>query len=145
MPSVREKVANMIALAQISSSDIIYDLGSGDGRLVFAALDAGAKKGTGYEINPILVKKSQWWAQRKKYGERASFVCQSMFGASLHDADVVFLYQLSKTMVLLEEKLLKELKPGARVVSSTFPFKDWKPVKIDGKVLLYIKDASVPV
>lgn len=137
VPSTTKDVENMIALAEIGPEDQVVDLGSGDGRLVFAANKAGAFLATGYEINRWLCwhcRAKTWFKQIK---ERIKFKHQSFRLASLHDVDVVFVYLLPAIMVDIEKKLRTELKPGARVIANTFSFEHWPVEATKGRISRY--------
>jgi len=139
VPTPRKIVQKMIALAHIGPDDIAIDLGSGDGRVTMAAAEAGARRALGFEIQPLLVLYSQWKARRKGLRGRAIFINGSFWKTDLSKVTVVFLYQLPNVMEKLEQKLLRELPSGARVISHGFVFKTWQPEKTDGKVRLYRK------
>jgi len=139
VPTKMPIVEQMVRLAEIKPGMRVADLGSGDGRLVFAALKAGADQAVGYEINPWLVWRSRQTARRLGLQNRATFIRRSMFEAEVKDLNIIFLYQLPNTMLLLNDKLWRELPPGARVVSNGFKFKDWAPIKEEGPVRVYAK------
>ena len=133
----RKAVDAALKMAGVKKGDVFYDLGSGDGRVVFAAAALGAKA-TGVEINPTLW---MWSACRSVLGKsRANFILASFFDVNLRDADVVFVYTWPKTNEKLQAKLERELKKGARIISHRFTFPGWKPVATDDgqKLFLYI-------
>ncbi len=138
VPSKREHVRAMIRLAGITPNDRVVDLGSGDGRIVLAAIQAGAKEGTGYEIVPTLVWFSRFCAWHARLTTRAHFRCQSMWSADLSHTNVVFLYQLPSAMKPLEQFLIEQLPQGARIVSNGFLFPTLPLVRKDGDASLYI-------
>ena len=127
-----------LRLSRLKKGERFYDLGSGDGRAVFAASEIGAKA-VGVEINPVLWLWSACASILRKKGE--SFLLQSFYDVHLWDADAVFIYTWQGTNNKLEKKLKLELKKGARVVSHCFIFPNWKPAKIDKrhKLFLYVK------
>ena len=127
----------MVGLANIQKGNIIYDLGSGDGRLLFLSLNAGAGKAIGIEINPLLVLWSNFRALilSKKHAHTR---WGNFWRADLTDADVVFVYLLPWRMGKLARKLKKELKPGARIVSNSFIFPDWKILRQDRVNHIYV-------
>jgi SAM-dependent methyltransferase len=119
--------AEMLKLAAVTARDIVYDLGSGDGRLVIAAArDLGAY-GVGVEIDPRLIGASRESAQRAGVVTRTEFVWQDLFAVSVAPASVVTLYLLPEINLRLRPKLLAELSPGSRVVSHNFDMGDWTP------------------
>ncbi|NDJ15715.1 class I SAM-dependent methyltransferase [Myxacorys almedinensis] len=137
VPTPQNVVNAMLNFANVTPTDFVYDLGSGDGRLVLTAVQKFGATGIGIEINPGLVQRSQASAaQLGISGEactvvpcanRATFFQQDLFQTDLRKASVVTLYLLPKINVKLRPKLLSELKPGSRVVSHAFGMGDWKP------------------
>jgi hypothetical protein len=118
----------MLKVGNVNSNDVVYDLGSGDGRLVITAVQKfGAKRGVGIEINPGLVNKSNENARQAGVSNRVQFLQQDLFKTDFREASVVTLYLLPKINVELRPKLLSELKPGTRVVSHAFGMGDWRP------------------
>jgi len=130
-----EVVEKAVKLAETRKGEKFYDLGSGSGRVVRKAAEAGADA-IGVEINPAYYL----WAQAKKVlrGGKERYLLQSFHTVDLRDADVVYLYTWQKTNQRLQKKLWKELKPGARVVTLAFTLPNWKPAKTDKKNLLYL-------
>lgn len=140
VPTWKKDVERMVSLAGVRSSDKVYDLGCGDGRLVFAAARIGARA-TGIEIFilPYL------YVRIKSYFKpRTKILFGDMFNLNVSDADVVFIFLMSKSYQRIATKLERELKPGSRVVSSCWPVKGWedklqKTDKPDNKTLpLYL-------
>ena len=139
VPTRRKTVLVMITLANIMPNDVAMDLGSGDGRLTIAAAEAGARRALGFEIQPLLTWYARAAAKWKGLGGRTVFINKSFWRADLSHITVVFIYQLPSVMKKLEEKLLRELPSGARVVSNEFIFNNWQPEKIEGNIRLYRK------
>jgi cyclopropane fatty-acyl-phospholipid synthase-like methyltransferase len=137
VPTSREKVARMLRLAQLTSGDRLVDIGSGDGRLVIEAARQGAVA-SGFELNPILV----WWSRRKiravHLETKAQISWKDFWHQDFSSFDVVTVYGIGHIMGLLEKKLLRELRPGARVVSNSFPFPTWEG-KSEGGLFVYVK------
>lgn len=128
VPTPESVVMAMLQLANVNRNDTVYDLGSGDGRLVItAAQKFGAKRGVGVEINPGLVNRSIENAKQAGVSDRVQFFQQDLFKTDFSEASVVTLYLLPKINLELRPKLLSELKPGSRVVSHAFGMGDWKP------------------
>lgn len=138
IPSQMDRVAEMIRVAKLTSTDVAIDLGSGDGRIVIAAARAGAR-GIGYEIHLGLVWLSRLNALRAGVAPRTAFLCRSMWKADLSTVTVVFLYQIPYAMRSIGEKLRKELPPGARIVSNAFLLTGWEPVREENGVRVYEK------
>jgi SAM-dependent methyltransferase len=123
----------MLRLAQVTADDLVYDLGSGDGRIVIAAARDFGARAVGIEIDPRLVVSSTRWAERERVADRVRFVQQDLFATDLRPATVVTLYLTREVNLSLRPKLLGELRPGARVISHRFDMGDWTP---DGRVEL---------
>jgi SAM-dependent methyltransferase len=115
----------MLRLAGVDRDDVVYDLGSGDGRIVIAAARDFGARGVGIEIDPRLVAQSTRSAERAGLAERVRFVQQDLFETDLRPATVVTLYLTRELNLRLRAKLLRELRPGARVVSHHFDMGDW--------------------
>ena len=120
----------MLELGRVTSSDVVYDLGSGDGRIVIAAARDYGARGVGVEIDPALVAESNATARRLGLGDRVRFVEQDIFKTDLRGATVVTLYLGADLNRRLRPKLLAELPPGSRIVSHDFDMGDWKPDRI---------------
>ena len=128
VPTPNEVVEEMLKMANVSNGDVVFDLGSGDGRIPITAVKKyGAKRATGVEINPDLVKKSRENAKQAGVADRVEFLQQDLFKTDLSGASVVTLYLLPDVNLKLRPKLLQELKPGTRIVSHAFNMGDWKP------------------
>jgi ribosomal protein L11 methylase PrmA len=118
----------MLRLARVGPADTVYDLGSGDGRLVIAAVrDFGARAAIGVEIDPALVARSREYARRAGVADRVTFLQQDFFRADVAPASVVTLYLTREMNIRLAPKLQAELRPGTRVVSFDFDMGDWEP------------------
>ena len=129
IPTRHEHIEIFFELCPISSSDVVYDLGSGDGRLLFAALERGAAKCVGIEINPEQVRASKEAAKKSGLDNKVEFIQADFMEVDLSDASVVLCYLYPKAYRPLRSKFEKELKPGTKVVMETFPIPGWKPVK----------------
>jgi SAM-dependent methyltransferase len=123
MPTPEALVERMLTMAQVGPRDLVYDLGSGDGRMVIAAARRGAQA-VGVEFNPDLVAFSEERARQQGMGHGARFVKGDIFEADFSSATVVTLYLLSALNMRLRPQLLK-MKPGTRVVSHAFTMEDW--------------------
>jgi SAM-dependent methyltransferase len=130
VPSSRKSVQAMVDLANIKPGDTIMDLGSGDGRTLFAAADRGAHA-IGLEINPYLVWYTNLWAKfhRKKGTVNARWA--NIWKTKFPKSDVVFVYLIPWRMEELAAKLEREMKPGTIVVSNSFMFPKWKSIRKD--------------
>lgn len=124
-------VTAMLALAGVGPADFVVDLGSGDGRLVLAAVAGfGARGGFGVDIDPALVDYASRKAQEAGTADRVRFHVRDLFETDVREATVVTVYLLPIAMDRLEAKLLRELAPGARVVSHDYPFRGWTAERV---------------
>ncbi|MBI1788582.1 MAG: class I SAM-dependent methyltransferase [Acidobacteria bacterium] len=139
-------VTAMLKLAQVKPDDVVYDLGSGDGRIVIAAAREFGARGAGVEVNPERVRQARENARRAGVAGRVRFLQQDLFDADIREATVVTLYLLEDLNLRLKPKLLRELKPGTRIVSHSFSMGSWKPAKevaVDGtRLYLWVAPAS---
>jgi SAM-dependent methyltransferase len=117
----------MLRLGAVAERDVVFDLGSGDGRVVVAAARDFGARGVGVEIDPELVKASRDLAYGAGVAERTTFLWQDLFATDLRAATVVTLYLRDDVNLRLRPKLLSELAPGSRVVSHDFDMGDWRP------------------
>ncbi len=134
--SSQTEIQTMLDLAQIKKGETIIDLGSGDGTILIEAAKRGAKA-IGIELNPFLVWYSRLKVRLLGYHDKVSIKLGDFKKFSLKDADVVFIYLLPKTITNLQEKLSKELKFDARVISNGTIPKGWKIVKEKNYIYLY--------
>ena len=135
VPTDKKTVENIVKLLQIKPSMKIADLGSGDGRIVIALSQAGAQA-TGFENNPVLFLWS--WVKTKKSGQgRAQIRFQSFWHKDLGEFDAVVVFGMTHIMERLGNKLRKELKSGAVVVSNIFELPDWPVTAQEGSLRLY--------
>jgi hypothetical protein len=127
VPTPSVIVERMLEFAKVSSDDFVVDLGSGDGRMVRTAAKVYGASGFGVDIDAELVEKSNAEARKEGLAGRAVFYQQDVFKADVHKATVVTLYVLPDMMVGLRPKLLNELRPGTRIVSHDYHFREWQP------------------
>lgn len=124
-------VTEMLRLADVKASDYVVDLGSGDGRLVLAAVEEfGARGGFGVDIDASLVDYANRKAKQDNVYDRAQFFVRDLFDTDLAQATVVTVYLLPIAMDRLQRKLQRELAPGTRVVSHDYPFPSWTAQRI---------------
>jgi ubiquinone/menaquinone biosynthesis C-methylase UbiE len=129
VPSSDKVVSAMLKLAAVNSSDIVYDLGCGDGRIVILAAKEYGARGTGIDLNPKRIEEARANARKAGVESLVKFEVNDLFAADIHSATVVALYLLPDVNLRLRPKLLKDLKPGTRVVSNSFGMGDWKADK----------------
>ncbi|MBE9167214.1 class I SAM-dependent methyltransferase [Pleurocapsales cyanobacterium LEGE 06147] len=131
VPTPNEVVEEMLQIANVTGDDVLYDLGSGDGRIVITAAQKYGTRGTGIEINPELVEQSRANAEEARVAERVEFLQQDLFETDLSDATVVTLYLLPDINLKLRPKLFEELQPGTRIVSHDFDMGEWEPERVE--------------
>jgi ubiquinone/menaquinone biosynthesis C-methylase UbiE len=127
VPTPQNVVDEMLRIAGVTRNDFVIDLGSGDGRIVITAARKYGARGRGYDIDPELVNRSRATARKLGLEPQGGFVEEDVLKADIREATVVTLYLLPAMMHELRAKLLRELKPGTRIVSHDFDFGDWKP------------------
>jgi len=129
LPTTEPAVVAMLKLAGVKSTDVVYDLGCGDGRIVIAAAKEFGAHGVGIDLNPQRIQEANANAEKAGVKDKVRFVEGDLFTADIHDATVVTLFLLTSVNQRLRPKLQADLKPGTRVVSNTFDMGDWKPDK----------------
>ncbi|UCD73024.1 MAG: class I SAM-dependent methyltransferase [Candidatus Bathyarchaeota archaeon] len=137
-PTSMGTVRRMLLMAGVKPGDVVYDLGSGDGRIIVTAAKEFGARSVGIEVNPLWV----WWT-RLRIGvlglrDHVEVIRGNFFREHLGEADVVTLYLLQGTNDRLRRKLEKELKPGARVVTHVYTFKGWRPLTVDNESEIYL-------
>jgi SAM-dependent methyltransferase len=128
----------MLRLARVTADDVVYDLGSGDGRIVILAAQKYGARGVGIEIDPALVARSREIAREAGVEERVSFVEGDFFTTDVSAATVVTMWLSPSINAQLEPILKRQLRPGARIVSHQFPMSGWAP---DDRV--HVRDVDV--
>ena len=126
VPTPNQVVARMLIMAGVNNKDFLYDLGSGDGRIVIAAARDYGTRGIGYDLNPKRIQESNENARKAGVTNRVRFILKDIFEADLTGATVVTLYLLPDVNLRLRPKLLNELRPGTRIVSHNYDMGDWK-------------------
>ena len=122
-----EVVAQMLALVNPTHSDVLYDLGSGDGRIVIEAARRFGTRGLGVDIDPVRVEEATANARRRGVQDRVRFRRQDLFETDLRPASIVTLYLFQNLNLELRPRLFQQLRPGTRVVSHAFHMGDWQP------------------
>jgi precorrin-6B methylase 2 len=136
-PTPQEVVERMLALAGVKTGDVVYDLGAGDGRVVIAAAKKYGAKAVGFEIDPGLVKLARENVRKQGVDKLVEIRQQDFLTADLSPATVVALYLSYDGNLALRPQLMRQLKPGARIVSYTFNMADWQP-----KIVEAYRDAA---
>lgn len=127
VPTPQEVVDAMLKLAKVSASDVVYDLGSGDGRIPITAARTYGARGVGIDIDPQRIKEAMENLKTSGMADKARFLNQDLFTTNISEATVVTLYLLPSLNLKVLPKLNAELKPGTRVVSHAFDMGDIKP------------------
>jgi predicted O-methyltransferase YrrM len=130
VPTPQEVVDQMLKLANVKKGDVLYDLGSGDGRIPITAAQKYQVRGFGIDINPERIAEANENAKKAGVSDRVQFRQQDLFKTDFSKATVVTLYLLPDINVKLRPQLLKQLKPGTRIVSHDFDMGEWKPDKV---------------
>ena len=139
VPTPDEVVQRMLEVTKVTSKDIVYDLGAGDGKIAIAAGKLGARA-IGIEYNPDLAKLAQCYVEAEKLTANTRIVRGDVFESDFRDATVVTMYLLPALNLKLLPKLLKDLKPGTRIVSHAFNMGEWKPeqtLDVGGRSVYY--------
>jgi precorrin-6B methylase 2 len=136
VPTPEEVVDAMLNVAKVTKNDVVYDLGCGDGRIVIAAAQKYGARGVGIDLDPQRIEEANANAAKAGVTDRVKFIQGDLFTADISPATVVTLYLLPSLNVKLMPKLMKDLKPGTRIVSHAFDMGDWKPeqtLEVDGR------------
>jgi SAM-dependent methyltransferase len=148
LESPESVVEAMLELGEVTDDDIVYDLGSGDGRIVIAAAATRGARGVGIEIESELIVLSNDNAHAAGVADRVRFVQEDLFEADFSEATVVMIYLYPKVNRRLRPVLTEQLAPGTRVVSHRFEIQGWRPVqriKVEGRpVFLYVVPPTSP-
>lgn len=140
VPTPMPVVDAMLDLAKVTKSDVVYDLGCGDGRIVVRAATRFGCRGVGVDLNPERVKEAKANASRANVTELTRFEVGDVFEFDFSPASVVTMYLLPSVNLKLRPRLLKELKPGTRLVSHDFHMGDWaaETVRDVGRSRIYL-------
>lgn len=143
VPTPHNVVARMLSIAKVGPNDVVYDLGSGDGRIVVAAVkDFGARRAVGYELDPVRLKEANENARVANVTDKVRFIAEDLFAADLSEATVITTYLLP----VLNERLVpkfRKLRPGTRIVTHNYDLTDdWKAVErdvLDGHAIYFFR------
>ena len=139
VPTPQRLVDVMLLMAEVNKNDILYDLGSGDGRLVITAAKRYGARGIGIEVDPKLLAEANKKAAAAKVQDKVEFRRQDLFTSDFSDASVITLYLLDELNERLRPRILAQVKPGTRIVSHAFRMGDWQP---DSERLLKVNGAD---
>ncbi len=137
VPTPQEVVDRMLELAEVKKGDVVYDLGSGDGRIVVTAAKKYGVKAIGFEIDPQRIKESHENIKKAGVENLVEIRQQDIRTVDLSGASVLTMYLLPEVNLMIRPNIWKEMKPGSRVVSHDFDMGDWKPLKTE-----HIKDST---
>lgn len=137
VPTPQRVVDRMLELAQVRKDDVVYDLGSGDGRIVITAARKYGVHAIGFEIDPERIKESRENIKKARVEHLVEIRQQDIRNVDLSHASVLTMYLLPKVNLMIRPNIWKQMKPGSRVVSHDFDMGDWKPLKIE-----HLKDGS---
>ncbi len=138
VPTRHERIRKALRLANLQADEVLYDLGAGDGRvLVIAAREFGAQV-VGVEIGPVQCAVSWGNAVWNRVSSKVKIEAGNFYRADVSNADVIFAYLTSDQAGRLQEKLKRELKSGARVVTISFNLPDWEPASLDRENLIFL-------
>ena len=139
VPTPEEVVDKMLTMAKVTKSDVVYDLGCGDGRIVITAAKKYGARGVGIDLNPERIKEANENLQKAKVGDRVKFMVGDLFESNFSEASVVTLYLLPQVNAALRPQLWRQLKVGTRVVSHAFDMgPEWPPERtetVDGRTV----------
>ena len=138
VPTPHEVVEEMLRVAKVGKGDVLYDLGSGDGRIPIAAAKKFGIRAVGIDIDPERIREATANAKKQGVDKLVSFRQEDLFKANFSEATVVTLYLLPDLNVKLRPRLWAELKPGTRIVSHQFEMGNWKPerkIEMNGRIV----------
>lgn len=131
VPTPQEVVDRMLELAEVKKGDVVYDLGSGDGRIVVTAAKKYGVKAIGFEIDPQRIKESHENINKAGVENLVEIRQQDIRTVDLSAASVLTMYLLPEVNLMIRPNIWKQMKPGSRVVSHDFDMGDWKPLKTE--------------
>lgn len=137
VPTPQEVVDRMLELAQVKKGDVLYDLGSGDGRIVVTAAKKYGVRAIGFEIDPQRIKESRENIKKAGVANLVEIRQQDIRTVDLSAANVLTMYLLPEVNLMIRPNIWKQMKPGSRIVSHDFDMAEWTPLKTE-----HIKDSS---
>lgn len=138
VPTNPERIRSALKLANLQPGEVLYDLGAGDGRVLFLAAREFGAQAVGLEIGPIQCAWIWLRAAAAGLGERVRIRWENFYQADLREADVVFVYATSTEVLKLAPRLEQQMKPGARLVSISADFPEWEPSAVDERELIFV-------
>ncbi|HEX8399673.1 MAG TPA: class I SAM-dependent methyltransferase [Pyrinomonadaceae bacterium] len=131
VPTKELVVDKMLEMADVKGTDVLWDLGSGDGRIPITAAKRFGTRGVGVDIDPERVKEANENARKNNVTDKVRFIEEDLFNVDFSEATVVTLYLLPEVNLRLRPKLLDSLKPGTRIVSHNYDMGNWQPEKVE--------------
>ena len=131
VPTPKDVVERMLQIAEVTSRDLVYDLGCGDGRIIITAASKYGARGVGVDIEPYRVAESQSGAKKAGVEDLVTFKLQDAMTMDLSPATVVMLYLVQWSTSKLEPIIRRQVRPGTRIVSHNFGFDGWTPAKTE--------------
>lgn len=138
VPTKPERIRKALQLANLQPGETLYDLGAGDGRVLFIAVRDFGAKAVGLEIGPIQCALIWLRSVASGFGDQVQVRWENYFKANLQDADVVFVYATSKEVMKLAPHLEEQMKKGSRLVAISADFSDWEPSTMDDQDLIFV-------
>jgi hypothetical protein len=138
VPSRRQAIENGLKAAGVRAGDLVIDLGTGDGRVLQAARDECGARIMGWELHPLM-----WLITKFRLGWDSDIKLSNLWKAPLGQADVVFVFLMPSLMARVEKELLPKLKPGARLISNSFPLPNVQPNVQLGRAFVYVRPGQV--
>jgi len=138
IPTKPERIRKALKLANLQPDEVLYDLGAGDGRVLFIAAREFGAKAVGIEVGPIQCALIWLRAVARGFGGQIQIRRANFYRADLGNADIVFVYATSKEVTKLASPLEKQLKKGSRVISISADFPDWEPATFDERELIFV-------
>jgi hypothetical protein len=138
VPTRLERIRKALQLANLQPQEVLYDLGAGDGRVLFLAAGEFGAKAVGIEVGPIQCALIWLRITANGLGDKAQIKWENFYKANLREADVIFVYGTSTEVRKLAPHLEKQMKPGSRLVSISADFPDWEPAIFDERDLIFV-------
>ncbi len=132
VPSRRRTIESVFSALEVKEDDVFYDLGCGDGRVVFSAAEKGLNA-RGVEVSISMFLIASLGRLFKKEKKRINIIYKNIWKTDLSDADIIYFFLLPEFYPKIKEKLERELKDGALVIASVWPIEGWTPIKVDKK------------
>lgn len=140
VPTKQERIRKALKLAKLKPRETLYDLGAGDGRVLFIAAREFGAKAVGIEVGPIQCALIWLRLTANGLGDQVQIKWANFYNADVREADVVFVYATSTETMKLAPHLEKQMKPGSRLVSISADFPEWEPSALDEHELIFVYD-----